>query len=140
MKSKDCLGITLAIILFISLYLPIFAVNKHHDCLYDDCMKIFVDGKLGICVEKTIDNMCGVIGVGMWFSIVGGLMVISKNRNAISPYIITLLLIVFAVILAFLDPSKWLFVASLLPSFIFMVVIVVMDDKIIGKEVNGRKR
>lgn len=119
----------LAIILFCSMILPMLALKSHHDCHYDDCMRVSYNDKVGVCVENAIDTACFVIAVGIWFLVYGGSLICSKNKNAISPFIIMGLVITFAIFLAFIDPAKWMFAISLLPSFSIMIIVAYIDRK-----------
>lgn len=129
MKREDIIMKILGIGLLISIFLPPLALNSHHDCRYDECMYVFYNGELGVCVENAIDTACIVIIVSIYFLVYGGLIICSKNKSTISPFIILGLVIVFAAFLAFIDPAKWLFVISLLPSFAIMIIAVSIDRK-----------
>ena len=120
----------LAIICFASMCLPIIFLNKHHDCRYDDeCLKIWHDGYLGICVEKAIDNICVAIAVMWWFIIYGSSLVLNKEKNALSPFVIIGLVFALAFFLAFVDPSKWKFVIALFVSMALFITCVFFDSK-----------
>lgn len=121
----------IAILFFLSLFLPIIAYSnsKHHDCLNDECMRIFYRGKLGMCVEHSIDTICLTMAVGVWFIAYGSALVWSKQKNAVSPFVIMALIELLAVYLAFVDPSKWLFAASMLIPFIIVTIARSIDDK-----------
>lgn len=114
---------------FASLFIPFVALNKHHDCRYDECMMIFADGRLGFCIESTIDSICIGIAV-VWFMVItGGAMVVSKDKNAVTPFVVALLFVVAAIALACIDPSKWEFVISLIFSFVLCAISVYIDSR-----------
>ena len=92
-------------------------------------MRIFYQGKLGICVESAIDTMCLAMAVGVCFIAYGSALVWSKQKNAVSPFVIMALIELFAVYLAFVDPSKWLFAVSMLIPFIIVTIARSIDDK-----------
>lgn len=138
--KKSFLTKILAIVLFCSMILPMLALNSHHDCHYDECMYIFYNDKVGVCVENAIDTACFAIAVGIWFLVYGGLFICSKNKNAISPFIIIGLVIAFVVFLAFIDPAKWIFVISLLPSFSVMIIAAYIDGKKAKTELKEKNR
>lgn len=119
----------LAIMMLISICLPYFFIDSGHDCRYDDCFRIYYNGKVGICVEKAINYLYNAIGVIWQFSIFGSLMVLDKQKNAISPFVILGLLLSLSVFGAFVDCSKWRFVLSLLPSLAIITIAVVIDSK-----------
>lgn len=119
----------LAIFFLCSIALPFLTVNSHHDCGYDECIHLFYKGKLGDCVESSIDLICFAIATFTFFWAIGSLIIFSKSKNAISPFIIMILVILFAVFLALIDPSKWIFVISLLPSLILITIAVHIDSK-----------
>lgn len=121
----------ISILFLSSLFLPIIAYSNciHHDCSNDECMRIFYRGKLGICVESAIDAMCLAMAVGVWFIAYGSAIVWSKQKNAVSPFVIMSLIELLAVYLAFVDPSKWLFAASMLIPFIIVTIARSIDNK-----------
>lgn len=121
----------ISILFWSSLFLPIIAYSncEHHDCKNDECMRIFYQGKLGICVESAIDTMCLAMAVGVCFIAYGSALVWSKQKNAVSPFVIMALIELFAVYLAFVDPSKWLFAVSMLIPFIIVTIARSIDDK-----------
>lgn len=120
----------ISILFFSSLFLPIIVYFncKHHDCLNNDCMKIFYRGKLGMCVENAIDTIYLAMAVGVWFIAYGSVIVWSKQKNAISPFVVMALVELLAVYLAFVDPSKWLFAISMLIPFV-IAIIASIDNK-----------
>lgn len=138
--KKNFLTKILAIALFLSMILPILALKSHHNCDYDECMRVFYNGKVGICVENAIDTACFTIAIGTWFLVYGGLLICSKSRNAISPFIIMGLVIVFVAFMAFIDPAKWIFVISLLPPFSIMIIAAYIDDKKANTELKEKNR
>lgn len=121
----------ISILFLSSLFLPIIAYSfcNHHDCMNDECMRIFYRGKLGICVESAIDTMCLAMAVGVWFITYGSAIVWSKQKNAVSPLVVMALIELFAVYLAFVDPSKWLFAISMLIPFVIVTIARSIDDK-----------
>jgi hypothetical protein len=114
---------------FAFMALPIIAFNSHHDCHYDECFRIYYNDRVGGCVEKAIDDLYSVIIVVWWFSIYGAMIVWSKQKNAVSPFVIIGILIGLAVFGAFIAPAKWTFVIALLPSLAILVTAVVIDNK-----------
>lgn len=121
----------ISILFLSSLFLPIIAYSncEHHDCRNDECMKIFYRGKLGICVENAIDTMCLTMAIGVWFIAYGSAIVWSKQKNAVSPFVIMTLIELFVVYLAFIDPSKWLFAISMLVPFVIVIIAGIVDNK-----------
>lgn len=128
----------ISILFLSSLFLPIIAYSncEHHDCMNDECMRIFYRGKVGICVESAIDTMCLAMAVGVWFIAYGSAIVWSKQKNAVSPFVIMALIELFAVYLAFVDPSKWLFAISMLIPFVIVAIAERIDNK---REMEERK-
>ena len=128
----------ISILFLSSLFLPIIAYSncEFHDCMNDECMRIFYRGKLGICVESAIDTMCLAMAVGVWFIAYGSAIVWSKQKNAVSPFVIMALIELFAVYLAFVDPSKWLFAISMLIPFVIVAIAERIDNK---REMEERK-
>lgn len=119
----------LAVLTYASLFLPIISINSHHDCKYDDCFRIFFNGRLGICVEDAIDSLFSTMAVLWWFVITGGSLVISKNIHSSTPFVVIGLFIALAVFGALLDPAKWRFVIFLLLSAGLFAVSVIFDTK-----------
>lgn len=118
---------------FCSLFLPVIAwkITQHHDCRYsDECMRIFYHGRLGDCVEGMIDTLCaGMAFVGVWFIVIGGAIIWSNRMDSFSPFVAMFLTELFAVFLAFIDPSKWLFAGSLLIPFALTIIAWNLDNK-----------
>lgn len=113
----------LGIAAFASLFLPLFFFRKSHNCHYDDCIRIFYDGDLGLCIKNAIDNACLVLSI-IWFVLmIGGVMV--KELQ----YIKTAMAFLFGIFLAFLDPGKWMFVISFIPSMIMFAVCNELDKR-----------
>lgn len=56
-------------------------------------------------------------------------MVVQKDNNTMSPLVIMGLIIVLSIYLAFVDPSKWMFALSLIPSFVLFIIIMTIDNK-----------
>lgn len=123
----------IGIAVYASMFIPIIALGEQHDChsYYDECIRIFSieDGRRGVCVREVIDNVCAGIAVIWFFVIIGGLLVLSKMKNAISPFVVALLVIIVAIVLACMDPSKWGFVLSLILSFILFAIAAYYDRK-----------
>lgn len=119
----------LAILTYASLFLPTISINSHHDCKYDDCFRIFFNGRLGICVEDAIDSLFVSIAVLWWFIIIGGSLVLSKNIHSSTPFVVIGLFIALAVLGALLDPAKWRFVIFLLLSAGLFAASVICDTK-----------
>ena len=59
----------------------------------------------------------------------GAAMILNKDKNALSPYIVAVLVIISAITLACMDPSKWEFALSLTPSFILLIIATYIDNK-----------
>lgn len=114
---------------FISLFLPLICLNHHHNCMHDECMYIYCNGRLGLCVEDAIDDMFLTIAILWWFAVYGGGIILNKRRNAVSPFVIMGLLIGQAVFGAFMDPGKWGFVIALSVSAMFFIISVTVDGK-----------
>lgn len=115
---------------FLSLYAPILFYRKNeHDCRYDECMMIFYKGRLGCCIQDSLNDFCLFLAVAWWFVIVGGALVISKCKNETSPFVVSAIMLACCVLCAILDPSKWPFaIASLAPVTLF-VVCAIFDNK-----------
>lgn len=97
--------------------------------MYDECFRIFYRGNLGICVQGAIDTLFYALAL-LWFcTIYGSAILLSKNKNAISPVVFMGLLMVLAVFGAFIHPAKWTFVIALLPSFILFIICIAIDKK-----------
>lgn len=115
--KKRIIEKVLAGAVFISMFLPIFGIKHHHECEYDECLKVFVDYKFGECVESTIEDMVLIIAVVWYVAIYGGGMILNKDRNAVSPFVFAALLIAQSIFCAIIDPAQWRFVVALLLSF-----------------------
>lgn len=129
MKKKDKLVNILGAAVILSLLLPVIGLRFHHDCRYDECFRIFYKGRLGICVENAVDKMFRFLAVLWYCVIMGSALVLSKNRDATSPWIIIGVIIALAVFGAFIDPAKWLFVIALLPSLTLFMALVAVDSR-----------
>lgn len=127
--SKKLKERILGILTYASLFLPIISINSHHDCKYDDCFRIFFNGRLGICVENAINSLFGTMAVLWWFIIMGGSLVLSKNVHSLTPFVFIGLFIALAVLGALLDPAKWRFVIFLLLSAGLFSALVIFDSK-----------
>lgn len=122
MKLKDRkMEKVLGIATYISMFTPfLFLSNNGHKCEYDDCMMIFYDDKFGCCIQKGINDLCLLLATMWSFAVVGGALVLSKNKSAISPFLFIGVLLAISVFAALLDPSKWHFVlASSIPTVMF---------------------
>lgn len=97
--KKRIIEKVLAGAVFISMFLPIFGIKHHHECEYDECLKVFVDYKFGECVESTIEDMVLIIAVVWYVAIYGGGMILNKDRNAVSPFVFAALLIAQSIFL-----------------------------------------
>lgn len=129
MKKGHPLYKILAVAMCGTMFLPFCFLRSHHDCRYDECFRIFYNDKMGVCVENAIDNICSAISIAWWFITIGGLIVLNKNKSAVSPFVIMGLTIILAVSLSFVDPAKWVFVLSLLPSLAIMITVVIIDSR-----------
>ncbi len=122
-NKRANIGKALGIGTVVSMYMPIlFLSNNGHDCEYDDCMMIFYRDELGCCIEKSINDLCLFLAI-MWnVAIGGGALVLSKSKNAISPFVFIVVLLAISAFAALLDPSKWkFFFVSLCPAVMFTV-------------------
>lgn len=124
-KIENILGIAT----FISLFLPIICLKRHHNCMHDECLYIFYNGKLGMCIEDAIDDMFLIIAILWWFVVFGSAMILKNRKNALSPVVIIGLLIGQAAFGAFIDPAKWRFVIALLLSAALFITGVFIDVK-----------
>lgn len=114
---------------FVSLFLPIVFLRHHHDCMYDECLRISYNGKLGLCIENAFDDMFLIIAVLWWFVIPGCAIILNKRKNALSPYVIIGLLMVQAAFGAFVDPGKWVFVIALSLSALIFIICAFIDGR-----------
>lgn len=119
---------------FFSLFLPVVSLKKNHSCMIEDCFRLFYKGNIGICVEKTIDNLCMFIAIAWVFIVMGGAIIWNKNTHAICPFTIMASVIALTVYIALIDPSKWSLAISLVISFIIVVVAVVCDIKLLKRK------
>lgn len=126
---KKILDKILSVIFFISMFLPIFFINPHHDCKSDECIKIFYNEKFGTCIEGAIDSLCFAIAVGVWFIVIATTIIWSKKIEAFSPIVFMVLTELLAIYLAFIDPSKWGFAVSLLLPFVITIIVGKIDRK-----------
>lgn len=127
---KDKLLKVLAIALFISLLFPMFTIKSNHYCDYnEECLCIYYNGKVGDCVQTSIDGLYTGIMLIWYFAIIGGAVILNKQKNAISPFVIMGLLFGLAIWGTCIDPAKWKFVIALLPSLIIFVTAVAIDRK-----------
>ena len=114
---------------FASIALPCFCFNSHHDCHYDKCMHIYDNEDRGMCIYDAIDTLCMAIIIGMYISIIGGILILSKDKNAISPFVVIVLFFALALFVAIVDPAKWLFCISLLPMLIGFIIAATIDSR-----------
>lgn len=126
---KERLKNIFAVLFLGSTFLPIAALKTNHDCRYDECLRILSNYKLGACVQKSIDDLYFAISVIWYFVIIASCMVLYHKKVALSPYIIMATIIAFCVWGAFLDNSKWIFVVSLLPSLVLLIIANILDNK-----------
>ncbi len=120
----------LAALGYASMFLPVFFMNKHHNCHYEDeCLRIWYEGKLGVCVEDAIDNLCLTISVFWWFIIIAGCLILNKYKNAISPFVVISMVLALALFIAFIDPSKWKFFIALSISATIFIIAAIYDSK-----------
>lgn len=119
----------LGIIGFISLLLPFAMLKSHHNCNYDKCLRIFAEGNLGVCVKKAINDLCLAVSILWFIAVMGGSMILEKCKNSVSPFVFMVSLIALATFAAFMDPSKWTFAISLLPSFAIIIILCVIDKR-----------
>lgn len=129
-KQQKLISNILGTLTFISCFLPCITFKSHHDCTYDDCYRVFYHGNVGLCVEYAIDKMFHVIVVLWWFAIMGGALILSKSKNAVSPFVFMSTLILFAVFGAVIDPAKWICTMSFIVSFILFIISSVFDVRI----------
>lgn len=114
---------------FFSTFLPLLLVsNNGHTCEYDNCMQIFYHGHLGICVLNAINDLCYGLSVLWFFAIVGGALVVSKDKNASSPFVFIGAMLVMSIFAALIDPSKWAFAISAFVPTILFAICVVFDN------------
>lgn len=116
---------------YFSMLVPMFCLSDNgHDCMYDECIKIWANDNFGLCIEKTINDLCIFLAGFCWpCTLIGGSLIISKNKNAISPFFFMMILIAVSVFAALLDPAKWRFViASLFPAGLF-ITCAIFDSK-----------
>lgn len=114
---------------FVSICLPLLFLKSYHDCRYDKCFRLFHNDRMGMCVEKAIDDMYMAIAVAWSFVIYGSAIVLSKNINSISPFVIIGFIIILSSYGAFIDPNKWLSAIALLPSTIGLIIATYLDSK-----------
>lgn len=133
-KILTNLGNIVGFATFISTSLPLVCLCSvpHHNCSYDgyeECYKIFYNGKLGVCVAEAIDDMFSFLAV-FWFMVaIGSAIVWRKTYYTVSPLVIMALLIGLAIWGASIDPSKWAFVIALLLSFALLTTCFIHDSK-----------
>lgn len=117
-------------ICFASMFFPLMIganCTHHHNCRYDECMRIFSNDHLGVCVEKAMDDLCLVISVSVFFVVIGSSLVWSKIKNAVSPIVVMGLIVAISVFMARIDPAKWAVVFSLLLPFGLIIFCNYMD-------------
>ena len=124
-KNQSIIGISC----FATIFLPLFFLKSHHNCEYDKCFRVYYDGRLGMCVEKAINDMYFFIAVFWCVIIYGSALIISKSTNSISPFVVISLVLLISIYGALIDPSKWLFVISLFPSVILFVIARRLDKE-----------
>lgn len=131
------------------LYLSFLAVvifgckDNGHKCEYDECMRIWYRGNLGICVEKAINDLCSFLSCIWMMAVIGAAVVMNaigrNNRNDIPTSIFLFLAAILAVSVfaALLDPSKWGMFFAMLGSAVIFTAIVALDnsDRNSGKRV-----
>lgn len=126
MKKRSTPFLAIGFLIVVSL--PIFAIKSHHNCMYDECYCIYYDGGFGVCVENAINNIYKSIAV-LWYPVIMiSCMVLSKYKTALSPFVVIVMLIALSIWGAFIDPAKWMFVVSLLPSTILLIVASIIDN------------
>lgn len=125
--KKELRDKVLAGLIMITTVMPLFCINRHHDCYYneiDECARVFYNDSFGACVQETIDYCCITIAIG-WFAIIYALGIFKK----ISVTFIMAIIISFAVAMAIIDKSKWYFVGSLVISTSFSIYCLIVDSK-----------
>lgn len=113
---------------FVSLFFPVVFLKSNHSC-GDGCFQIWYNGHLGMCIEKAIDNTCFFIAIAWWSIVIGSAIIWSKKKNSTSPFWIMAMLFTCAFGSAVLDPKKWSFVISIIPSLILIVTAKTLDTK-----------
>lgn len=127
------IGKRLAALIYATTIMPIFFLKKNHHCEWDDCLKIFADGELGICVQKAIDDL-SIFFVVLWFwAVLGSSYVLARNRKDFSPFLFLIFIIAIAFLVSLVDPSKLSFSLSLLPSFLLLALTAYLDAKELDK-------
>lgn len=117
-KSKEK---ALGIAAFALLFLPFLFFRKSHNCHYNDCIKIYRDGDLGLCIENAIDNACLVLII-IWYLLVIGSAMVREFQ-----YVKAVMVLLVGVFFALLDPGKWMFAISFTPSLILCVILFGLD-------------
>lgn len=129
-KQRKLISKILGTLTLISCFIPCVTFKSHHDCTYDDCYRVFYHGNVGLCIEYAIDKMFLVI-ISLWyFAIIGGALILRKNKNSVSPFVFMGSLILLAVFGSLIDPAKWTCTVSLIVSFVLFIMSSVVDDKI----------
>lgn len=120
----------LGFLCYTSMLLPFIFLNKHHSCNdSDECFMVWHDGELGVCVERAIDEACMTIAFLWCFIMFCSVLVLGKNKNNISPFVVIVIVFAFALFLAFIDPSKWKFTIALFVSMASFVIAAIYDKK-----------
>lgn len=101
--------------------------THHHNCRYDECMYIFSNDHLGVCVEKAMDDLCSVIIFSVCFVVMGSMFVWYHDRHSASPIVVMGLIVAISVFMARIDPAKWAVVFSLLLPFGLIIFCNYMD-------------
>lgn len=124
-----------ALLLFATPFLPVFSINNHHDCRteIDECLHLHYfhkhDFVYGDCVIEAVDKLYFAIAILWYMVIYGSCIVFYHNTNTISPYVVIALIIAVSVWGTFIDPAKWMFVVSLLPSLFLLIMAHILDKK-----------
>lgn len=132
---KEKIANVLAGSLFLSFFVMFFCLKHNgHECEYDECMRIWYRGNLGICVEKAIDDLCSYLPCIWYMAVIGSAVVMNaigrNKRNDISMSVFLFLAAILAVSVfaALLDPSKWGLFFAMLGSAVIFIAIVALDD------------
>ncbi len=135
--KKDIKEKILAGAMFGAMFLPTVSLavyKSQHDCNYDECMRIFYNGRFGACIEDAINNVSLAITI-LWYPvIIVSSSVLQNNKNAIFPFFVMALAIVLSIGISLVDPAKWPFVLYLVVSFVIFSIAVACNNKNVNSD------
>ena len=109
-------------------------MDKHSHTYIDkwninECIHLTTDNnKAGVCIRDCINEVCTIIA-SVWYGVLLCCSISSKNRVKLSPYIVMILIMLFMLFVARIDPDKWTLFWSFWPSIILFTIAEYIDKR-----------